>query len=1172
MRPSMIPRGLLALLFIITLTGITTGFPGSEAFTAPGAPPAAARARDPRPDQACEVRATRDYGGADKIAVAWGDEVSVDVVVTVNCPAGRVARVEITEALPAEIGRVGGIGRAPDATRGAALTWRFENPPVAPATLRFSYRVYVTPPWSGFDAEGEQTLGWPMLIDVTEAGALRREPVPDHAPIRVRERRNLGCGMARAREILPPQVLAGQAFDVRLRLTLTGCSPFARRSRGIIALQPYTDAASMLQLAQVNTALLDPARVTAANAMFGAVVNESGGPRIQPPTSEFIFVEDLVRGLAPDPAGGGDAAAALRAALDLVPDWPMHFELIVYITHPAAPRADPASLRAIRDEAASRGVEIVAICVGGGCDPGLDYAYTPADLRVLRRDVMQGLLQGHRGPPLELQAIEVEERLLRFVQVEPDSLGPAGQWVGGNILHWRIAAPVPGTPIEIGYRARIDIWGRLPLGLGGTARVIDADGGRQSFDLPKGVVLVDRDPDAAPRPCRPAVAKSAAPRRVPLGDPVTIQLDFGAECPGEETVVDVMLVLDVSGSMEGQKIQDARDAALAFLDVLPPGPARVGLVTFDHRIMGRVPLSVDYAPLRSELAAMVADGGTDIAAGIAAATEELRGRRAGATAVMIVMTDGFNNNGPIPMIEAAADAKKEGNALMSICFGGADSCDPDLVNVASLPALHFNADSSDALIRQFVDLGLLLRQLGLASARVVDVLPPHMRYVPGSAVPPPTEIRPAAPPQGQALVWDFTEPPLGGVAMRYQAEPLLLGPQVTNAEASVSFVDDRNRPGAAVFPVPVVETYIPDPEGPCTPALGKVADRARAEVGAAVGVTLDIRMDCPKRVAPLDIVLVVDHSASMGALGRLDNAKLAAGAFLDALDPAVTRVGLVAFSDDVSRDTALTHDFGQIRRAVDLLRPAGQTGISQALNAARTLLNQRRPEALGAVILLTDGANTAGPEPMLASAQRLKDTGAILVTVCAGSCDTALPLAASRPAYAFNVQASAGLVDLFRHLAEELTVDQPHDLLVTDSFPAAVAVDPASMAPPPSDATADQAIWRFDRLPETGLRLRYSVRPLVPGRVPANRFARLDYRFGLGQSGRAFFPVPVIEVDGGATPTATLTPTLTATAGPGPSATAAIGTAGTPTAGTPHASATPDAPRERIYLPYGVRE
>jgi hypothetical protein len=43
------------------------------------------------------------------------------------------------------------------------------------------------------------------------------------------------------------------------------------------------------------------------------------------------------------------------------------------------------------------------------------------------------------------------------------------------------------------------------------------------------------------------------------------------------------------------------------------------------------------------------------------------------------------------MIEAAADAKKEGNALMSICFGGADSCDPDLANVASLPGLHFNA-------------------------------------------------------------------------------------------------------------------------------------------------------------------------------------------------------------------------------------------------------------------------------------------------------------------------------------------------------------------------------------------------------------------------------------------------------------------------------------------------
>ncbi len=1129
--------------------------------------PVHAREQPAATDQACQVSANRHYGGAEINAVAWGDEIGVEVELALDCGAGRATRLSITEALPAGIERVGGIGRAPDEVRGGALTWHVDQPPVAPATIRFAYRIYATPPWGAFDADGEQALAWPMLIDLTEAGTVRRQPVPDLAPARVREREGLGCGMARSRDIQPAQVLAGQPFEVKLRLTPSQCSPFARRTRGIIALQPYADPARMLQLAQVQTALLDPARVTPENAMFGVVVNGSGGPRVQPPTSEYIYLEDLVRGLPPDPAGGADAAAALAAGLDLLTDWPAHHELLIYITHPAAPRADPAAVRALRDEAARRGVEIAAICAGGGCDPALSYSHSAADLHILRREVSQGLLEAHRGPPLALDAIEVEERLLGFVQVEPGSVVPPAEGVGGHTLRWRVAAPAAGSAIEVGYRARIDIWGRLPLGIGGLARLRYAGGGQRSFDLPRGMVLVDRDPNAVPKPCRPVADKSATPRRLPLGDPVTVRLDFGAECPSEDGLVDVVLVLDVSGSMDGQPIVDAREAALVFLDILRPGPARVGLVTFDHVIVSRQPLTDDYSPLRADLAAMRARGGTDIAAGIRAAAELVLARRPGATPVIIVMTDGFNNDGPAPMLAAALDAKAQGGNVMTICFGEQGDCDPSLSDVASLPSLHFTAASSSDLTERFAELGLLLRGLGLASTRFVDVLPPHMRYLPGSAVPPPAEIRPATPSQGQTLVWDFADPPPGGVSARYQAEPLLLGPQATNATARATFVDDLSREGAADFPVPIVETYIPDPQGPCHPALGKAADRSRVEVGQAVGVSLSVRLDCPKHAVPLDIVLVVDHSSSMASLDRLANAKLAAGAFLDALDPGSARVGLVAFSTDVSQTRALTADLGQIRRAVDGLHATGLTGIATALTAARELLNQRRPEAPGAVLLLTDGVNTAGtPETMLAAAERLKNGGVMIVTVCAGACDAALPLVASRPAYAFNIQASADLIALFRGLAVDLSQDLPHDLVITDGFPAAVEVDPASFQPVPAVGTAGEAVWRFERLPEGGLDLRYTLRPLVAGRVPANRFARLDYMFGLGQPGRAYFPVPVLEVAGVETPTPAPTATPTGTPSATPSRVTPSATSGTPVASP---SPTGDGPRQRAYLPYG---
>jgi len=1144
-----------------------------------GAPPA--------PAQSCTAEAVRKYGGVDPDDIQWGDEVNVTVEAVVKCAAGTVSRLGITETLPPGIDRVDGIGRAPDAVSGRGLTWRFENPAVEPGVVRFTYRVYATPDWNGFDAEGKQTVAWPMALDLTAGGRETRQAAPDVQPMTVRERRDgLGCGLSRVREIRPTQVLAGQAFDVKLRVTLNQCAAFAHRTRQVTVLQPLRDADELLRLAQVHTALLDPQRVSPEKAMFGAVINLSEGPRVQMPTSEFIFVEDLVRALQPVPDGGADAAAGLRAALDLLADWPVHHEVILYITHPAAPRADPAAVSALVAEAARRGVELVAVCVGGGaagagdCDPALSYAYRPADLRVLRRDVVQGMMDKHRGPPLEVEAIEIEERLLKFVQVAPGSVFPAARVVGGNLLQWRVEGPAVGVPFEVGYRASIDIWGRLPIGIGGLARAVYAGGGQHSFDLPKGSITVDRDPNAVPKPCRPVVDKHARPARVPLGEPVEVRLDFGAECPTEFNLIDVMLVLDVSGSMSGGKIDDARRAALAFLDVVVPGLAQVGLVTFDHEIQRRLPLSASFDAVRAEIQAMQASGGTDIAQAIGAAGQELLLRRAGATPVMIVMTDGFNNGGPQPVLDAALQAKGQGALIVTICFGG--QCDGSLPDVASAPQFYYEAVTADDLLQLFVDLGVLLRQMGLASARIVDELPAHMRFVPGSAQPPPTDVQAPAGGRGQTLVWDFADPPLGGVSVRYLAEPLILGEQPTNTRAVVNYVDDNSREGSAVFPVPLVETFIPVPKGPCTPALGKTADRTRVDVDDPVGIQLTVRLDCPRRGMPMDIVLVVDHSDSMRALDRLVNAKAAAGAFLDPLDPVETRVGLVSFSSDVTGRVPLTHSFGQVRAAVDALRPGGQTGISQALNAARDLLAARRPEALGAVILLTDGANTAGPELMLAAADRLKNTGTTVVAVCAGECDDALPAVASKPAYAFDVQESARLVALFRDLAFQLTRDKLRDLTVTDSFPTAIEVDPASFNPAPTGRAGDTVVWTFADLPDAGLALRYTVRPKVAGRVPANRFARLDYGFGL-ETGSAFFPVPVLEVGGAGGGTGTATPTNTPHPTPTPTVTRPPTSTGTPRVATPTAPSptptpaagsptrTPGGPF-RCYLPVVARE
>ena len=88
---------------------------------------------------------------------------------------------------------------------------------------------------------------------------------------------------------------------------------------------------------------------------------------------------------------------------------------------------------------------------------------------------------------------------------------------------------------------------------------------------------------------------------------------------------DVLLLFDVSGSMSGDKIDQARQAALAFLGKLP-AQNRVGLMTFSHIIDQRVPLD-SFERNRDDLIGAVqslrADGDTALFDAIIAAVDTL---------------------------------------------------------------------------------------------------------------------------------------------------------------------------------------------------------------------------------------------------------------------------------------------------------------------------------------------------------------------------------------------------------------------------------------------------------------------------------------------------------------------------------------------------------------------
>lgn len=143
-----------------------------------------------------------------------------------------------------------------------------------------------------------------------------------------------------------------------------------------------------------------------------------------------------------------------------------------------------------------------------------------------------------------------------------------------------------------------------------------------------------------------------------------------------------------------------------------------------------------------------------------------------------------------------------------------------------------------------------------------------------------------------------------------------------------------------------------------------------------------------------DLMLAVDLSDSMKALDfvvdgervdRLQVIKRVLGEFIAARQG--DRVGLVLFADEAYTQAPLTTDLRAVREMLDnaMIGMAGQaTAIGDAIGLAVKKLRSRKQESR-VIILLTDGANTAGQVPPLAAAQLAAQAGIRVYTIAVGT-------------------------------------------------------------------------------------------------------------------------------------------------------------------------------------------
>jgi len=536
----------------------------------------------------------------------------------------------------------------------------------------------------------------------------------------------------------------------------------------------------------------------------------------------------------------------------------------------------------------------------------------------------------------------------------------------------------------------------------------------------------------APGPVSPCVAtfdKTASPMTVLLGEAVTVELGLALACPADPVPLDVVIVLDRSGSMTGWPLADAKAAAISFVELVDLSTSRVAVASFSSMARVDARLSRNRRHVVSAISGLVADGGTNISSGLREAGRALFQvpARGGAARAMVLLTDGRDNLSQEAVRQQAAYQRGRGVQLITIALGlQADTA--LLREIATTPDDFYYAPRSRDLAAIYARVAGRLIDIQARNILVSDELADGMTYVAGSA-------EPAIEPEGNTLSWRIPHLPGGGLRWRYRVHPTRLGWWPVNRSAVASYVDTVGRRGQVLFPVPYVQVLSPQPVD--TPEV-TLTPRVTATVGASASTTpvghartptppaaspqpttstplpdppsmptaTAFRPDRPRAVflplaqgfscqpdgRPVDILLVLDASTTMLQLTSTGQSKVRAAVeasrqFTAMLDPQAHHVGVVAFNDSAEVLRVPTGDMAAVRVALGKVEVAPGSRIDLGLRAALDVLvgPTRRAGSRAAVILLTDGHPVgATADDVHRAAEDLDSAGTVLYAVAIG--------------------------------------------------------------------------------------------------------------------------------------------------------------------------------------------
>ena len=143
---------------------------------------------------------------------------------------------------------------------------------------------------------------------------------------------------------------------------------------------------------------------------------------------------------------------------------------------------------------------------------------------------------------------------------------------------------------------------------------------------------------------------------------------------------------------------------------------------------------------------------------------------------------------------------------------------------------------------------------------------------------------------------------------------------------------------------------------------------------------ITVRANSVAAVPPVDLVLVIDQSGSLGTVGAWNDLQIAAKEFIQYFDDDVDQLGLVSFQTRAADRFQIAHGFRTaLASTIDGMSSAGWTNYGEGLRLAHQQITSAavRQRSAKVVVFFTDGRPTAfrgtigGRDRIMATAQEL---------------------------------------------------------------------------------------------------------------------------------------------------------------------------------------------------------